>query len=164
MATKNADGSTNCYKCNENGFPGEKIWFNDEAKGKNTGRPIPLASPNKVNGRFVYHTHKEKGQQAGTGYGQPDDTAKAEYQTLGSSQSQDSAKEAVAEYHKEFGNEDTNIAPGQEYSIEELKQLLGEFLTAKAELIAYFNSVTPKIDTVLGYIINKSFVKGSEVK
>jgi hypothetical protein len=123
-----------CYTCKANGHPNVKIFFNDKKKSP-AGKMIPLDNPHQVNGAWKTHTHREKGKSA--------------------DQAQQEADE-LSDY------EPPEMGPEQSYSDEEIKALLGEFLNKGSELVSRMTEITPKIETILGYLMNRAVSRASD--
>lgn len=141
----NTQQGLDCYTCRDNGFPSVKIFFNKDAPKSKNDKMIPLASFNKINDQWVYHTHKEKpGQET-----PPDPGAQKDNTPLTPAENEWLNKEP---------------APGQEYSDTEIKQLLGEYLNKGAEMIAWFHKQAPMIESIFGYLNNKAMQKASDMR
>lgn len=130
-----------CYTCKANGFPNEIIFFNNDKKSP-TGKVIPLERPDKVNGEFVTHTHREKGKaQASTN--QPENAPVRNAPTP----DKDVTPENVAD-----------LSP------QEMAQTMAKFVNVAGDLMAKLSVLQPQVETIIGYILRTSVTPADQAK
>lgn len=130
-----------CFVCKKNGFPNEIIFFNEEMKGNKTGKHIPLERPDKVNGQYVTHTHREKDATRSQAVNAP-------------AKSYDNPTEP--------GNED-NI-PHPPVDQESLGEIIKSFTQQLNTQQKWFEDSRDKIDTIVAWILENSVKKADQVK
>ena len=135
-----------CRTCKANGFPNQFIFFNDAAKGTKTNRVIPLARPDKVDGKFVPHEHRKQGD--GKGPAGPDQGKPYVSEPTPSQKESAAVKAAQGE--------------GVDFSALALNDTLKAYTQEIRNFTRWFEDIRPKIDVIIAFINDQSIKKANE--